>query len=444
MRFLLSMFAVLVFACDAGAQICQCSYTGVPKLEIISRDSLGVQAETHSEDPTISANGELVAFRSKSSVLAGQYAAQYQIYAKNLCTGALDLVTSGIGGALGNKQSFLPVASPNGRYVAFLSFATNLTTENTYGHKQAFVADLYTGQIRLISKSLAGEGGDHNVIYEPTWSPDSTKIAFVDHASDLVPGDTNSDPDLFIYDVATDSLVSPTVGLPEIDSGDWIAQPWFVDNVKIAFRSNDFEELGAGVGPSSAQIIIYDLIMQVGTVVSTSSSGDWASSTANFPTVSADGNMVAWISESNNLVTDPYADIYVHAYHKNLATGVTQLASTSTIYGTNKFDTKMAAISPDGQKVAMELYAKTILTSYSSPADIVIKDIGTGGLVRVTEPVSGSALGGGAELRAASWSGNSNHLVFMSKISNLTNDDTYGSRWDVFLYSLNALSCPAP
>ncbi|SUS07443.1 hypothetical protein DF3PB_4390003 [uncultured Defluviicoccus sp.] len=86
--------------------------------------------------------------------------------------------------------------------MAFYSEAFNLLTGDTNNYPGVFVKTLATGAIELISTDAAGVEGDQ-ASFKPAFSPDGTKVAFGSYASNLVPGDTNGVGDIYVVTLAT-------------------------------------------------------------------------------------------------------------------------------------------------------------------------------------------------------------------------------------------------
>ena len=89
--------------------------------------------------------------------------------------------------------------SRDGRYVAFASDAPNLVPGDDNGIFDIFLKDLCTGEVTLVSADAAGHGGNAGS-GEPSVSPSGRYVAFVSGASNLVPGDTNDVWDAFLRD----------------------------------------------------------------------------------------------------------------------------------------------------------------------------------------------------------------------------------------------------
>ena len=105
---------------------------------------------------------------------------------------------SGTGG--GNGNSMLGQVSTNGQFVVFQSDASNLVPNDTNGVTDIFVRDLVAGTTTLVSVSTNG-GPANGASTDPVMTPDGRYVAFISSASNLVPGDTNGIPDVFVRDL---------------------------------------------------------------------------------------------------------------------------------------------------------------------------------------------------------------------------------------------------
>jgi TolB protein len=83
------------------------------------------------------------------------------------------------------SEGWRPVISADGRYVAFVSGATNLVAGDRNRSPDVFLADLKTGSIELVSRSATG-GSANGRSAAPALSADARFVAFQSEASDLV------------------------------------------------------------------------------------------------------------------------------------------------------------------------------------------------------------------------------------------------------------------
>ncbi|MBU6320788.1 MAG: flagellin, partial [Alphaproteobacteria bacterium] len=106
-----------------------------------------------------------------------------------------------VGGDSGN-----PFVSRDGRFVGFPSWATNLVAGDTNGYQDTFLKDLQTGVVTRISTDSFGQqpiGGSSN---SGRFSPDGSFLILTSNATNLVPGDTNGETDLFLKNLQTGEM----------------------------------------------------------------------------------------------------------------------------------------------------------------------------------------------------------------------------------------------
>ena len=284
-------------------------------VQLVSAAADGTQAKGNSYDPVFSPDGTRIAFYSSASnLVAGDTNNDYDVFIKNLQSQNVQLLSEGMGGTPANGNSYHPTFSPDGSKVAFESSATNLVPDDLTGSNDIFVEDPTTRAIQLVSTAADGTRANNNSA-NPVFSPDGTKVAFVSHATNLVPGDTNGFVDVFVKDLKTGAIqrVSTAAdGTQENGNADDTSKPVFSpDGTKIAFASNA-SNLVAGDTNGIEDIFVKDLTTGAIERVSTAAGGVQAEGTEGFtltnePVFSSDGTELAFTSGALNLVpgTDP-------------------------------------------------------------------------------------------------------------------------------------------
>ncbi|HVM95306.1 MAG TPA: MYXO-CTERM sorting domain-containing protein, partial [Candidatus Acidoferrales bacterium] len=169
-------------------------------IERASVNSQGEQANGPSETgggaPGISADGNFVVFFSDARNLdAADSSGQRNIYIRDRLNGTTRLVSHGLNGEPANGASQTPSVSSDGRFVVFQSLASNLVADDTNGRVDVFVADLTTGEIRLVSVTETGAAanGDSST---PQISSDGLSIVFQSSAQ-LTSDDTDNLVDIY-------------------------------------------------------------------------------------------------------------------------------------------------------------------------------------------------------------------------------------------------------
>jgi RHS repeat-associated protein len=360
-----------------------------------------------------------------------------------------------------------PQVSADGRFVAFASGADDLAPgvtdapPNTNGAGlNVYVRDLQTGVTRAASAPTGGTTTGDQPSFPPVLSADGGTVAFVSEADNLVRGDTNFAPDVFVRDLAAGatelaSRRSPLLPAAFPGAGRLLAAS--PDGRFVVFSSDS--QLGgadtfAGVVPGHSlyvpglavnpgNTVLYERDTQTGSVqpLSVQPDGKSAGTSADAAPVRADGRFVAFTSADTDL------DATVHApnggvYLRDLVTGVTHLLSrnpaTCAVAGAFSFDDAVA-VSADGRFIAFTSSAGNLVNGLTVPAgqsNLYLADRQAGTLTMVSRNAAGTAPGGGMTPESRyqpSFSGDGSKLVFVSDSSDLVPGvtDTNGGE-DVF------------
>ena len=183
--------SVLLFATPADGQ----------ETTRVSVDSSGAEGNSDSSDySSISADGQVVAFASgASNLVAGDTNGTYDIFVHDRVTGITERVSVDSSGAEGNDQSWSPSISADGQVVAFGSYASNLVAGDTNGTWDVFLHDRATGITERMSVDSSGTEGNSESWYSSI-SADGQIVAFGSIATNLVAGDTNGYSDVFVHE----------------------------------------------------------------------------------------------------------------------------------------------------------------------------------------------------------------------------------------------------
>ncbi len=165
----------------------------------------GTAADGGSNVPAMSADGRHVAFESSADNLSGEddnVAAD--IFVRDLQAGTTTLVSraAGAGGAGSDAGSFAPAISADGRHVAFESDADNLSGEDLNTARNVFARDLQAGTTTLVSRvGGPGGGGAFGASSAAAISADGRHVAFVSDAPNLSADDVNGVANVFVRDL---------------------------------------------------------------------------------------------------------------------------------------------------------------------------------------------------------------------------------------------------
>jgi len=179
--------------------------------ERVSISTAGDEADGRCAWPSISDDGRIVAFYSEARTLVadGTNGAPH-IFARDMLAGTTELVSVSSAGEQGSGGgSVMSSVSTDGRFVAFMSHATNLVPGDTNSQPDIFVRDRLAGTTERVSVSSAGEQSN-GYSESPCVSATGRFVGFTSDATTLVPGDTNGQYDIFVRDRGTDAVPPET------------------------------------------------------------------------------------------------------------------------------------------------------------------------------------------------------------------------------------------
>ncbi len=351
----------------------------------VSRHTNGTPGDRSSGQPDISADGRFVTFDSLASNLVdGDTNLTSDVFVHDRLTGETTRVSRHTNGTQGNGFSGASSISADGRFVAFMSWAGNISDGDgqictdhlgSYNCPDIFVHDRLTGQTTLVSRHTSGATGNEES-FHPSISADGRFVAFSSEASNLVNDDTNGLSDVFAHDRQTGQTTRvsrPTHGT-QGNGGSWHPEV-SADGRFVAFSSYDDGLVGDDTD-RIWDIFVHDRETGQTTLVSRHSDGTKGNGRSLVPSISADGGVVAFASEATNLVSGDlkaFSDIFVH----DRRTGQTTLVSrhTNGTQGNNASLTPSASAS--GRLVAFTSYASNLVDGdVNGYSDVFVHDRG--------------------------------------------------------------------
>ncbi|MDH5359007.1 MAG: PKD domain-containing protein [Gammaproteobacteria bacterium] len=270
-------------------------------IERISTDSNELQSPYLSRAPSVSADGRYVSFETMGPLLSGSSAGVFQIYRRDRSNGETHLVSGSSSGVAGNAHSSRSSISADGRYVLFYSRANNLVSGDSNGVHDVFLKDMQTGTLEVISTNSSGIPGNGDS-FEAAMSSDARFVAFTSMATNLIDSSITRQRHVYLRDRqnGTTRLVSKT------SSGVLANQPAFSpalsDDGRYIVYYSKASNLAAGVSGSTIQILLYDATSGNNVLLSKNANGTEGNDLSYSPSISADGNLIAFTSFANNLV----------------------------------------------------------------------------------------------------------------------------------------------
>lgn len=171
----------------------------------------GGQASGQSIDPEISEDGGLVVFTSSAfDLIADDANGAPDIFVRDLTAGTTTRISVSTSGGDADLESEDPTISGDGRFVAFSSRGTNLVPGDTNNVQDVFVRDRVAGTTTRVS--ISSTGGEANQLSRrPSLSRDGRFVSFVSSATNLVTGAVTafSGSQLFVRDTQAQTTTWP-------------------------------------------------------------------------------------------------------------------------------------------------------------------------------------------------------------------------------------------
>ncbi|WP_413612356.1 hypothetical protein [Bdellovibrio sp. HCB-110] len=401
------------------------------KVYIVSKSSAGQVGNRDSDGGSISFDGRYVAFTSSSTnLVSGDTNNSTDVYVHDRQTGITTRVSVDSSGAQGNGSSYDPSLSSDGRYVVFTSGSTNLVSGDTNAMQDIFVHDRQTGVTTRVSLDSSGVQGDGNS-YDASLSSDGRYVAFYSSSTNLVAGDSNSKDDIFVHDLQTGVTTRVSVdSFGAQGNGHSYFASLSSDGRYVTFYSGA-ANLVTGDTNADADVFIHDRQTGVTTRVSVDSSGAQANGPSYYPVLSSDGRYVAFYSSSTNLVagdTNAVYDIFVH----DRQTGATNRVSVDNAGVQGDSNSMFPSLSSDGRYVVFDSIASNFVSGDTNlHEDVFIHDREMGVTGRVSLDSSGGEASEAAYKPALNADGR--FVVFQSYDSSLVPGDMNGDG-DIFIH----------
>ena len=284
----------------------------------VSLGPLGVQGNSESDGPEISADGRWVAFDSiATNLIEGDTNGESDVFVYDRQTGTTTRVSVGSGGIEANAGSLMPAISADGRVIAFQSLASNLVSGDTNGMADTFVHDRQTGITTRVNVGPGGVEANGWSFWQPAISADGSRVAFQSAASNLVPSDLNAADDVFVHDRGAGITVLASLGPGEVTGDRRSEYPALSADGRWVVFNSPSTNLVAGDTNNVDDVFAHDLLARATTRVSVAPGGADGNMGSSSQAVSANGRWIAFASAASNLVavdTNGSDDVFVHDF----------------------------------------------------------------------------------------------------------------------------------
>ena len=387
--------------------------------------------------PALSADGRVVAFSADAVITPDDQNNEDDVYVYDRTTATLERPNVVV---RSDARSQAAAVSSDGRWVAFVSDASNLVPGDTNGGTDVFLLDTRSGalerasiasdgheaacvrDIAKLGEEVVGCQAAHDfcecllpAVFGAEVSDDGRFVAFVGSANNLVEGDVNQGSDVFVRDRTAGTTERVSVEDDGRDvSGITLKFSMSRDGRFVAFDKGSFYSFD-----SESRVYLRDRALgrteRIDTPIDV---GGFSTQYAFSPAVSADGRFVAFVN----------SDVLVH----DRQLGTDEVVSLAADGSRGNSSASSTAISDDGRIVAFASLSTNLVDGDTNDAsDVFVRDRSLGVTERVSVASDGSqGEGSSGEPRL---SGDGRYVWFQSTASNLVPDDTNGVP-DVFVH----------
>ena len=380
-----------------------------------------------SSSSTMTPDGRYVAFTSSANNLVAEDTNGIaDVFVRDMQLGVTKLVSVGATGTnafivLGGMvpESLLPVITPDGRYVSFMSTATNVVS-GLATRGELYLADLNNNTTVCVSSNAHQYIAGNLICYNNKLSDDGQTVGFQASTSNTAAVSTNGI--ILRHHVAT--------GLDDLVASNGVI-PFIYDRASTLDMTPDGRFIAfIGATNSGAGVFVWD--GQSGTTVLASADKNGGTPTradCDFPVLSPDGRFVTFVCDAANLTTNSVGSGY-HFYRRDLQAGTTELIDSGT-NGTAPSRNLLPGICPmsaDGRFVAFDCADSDLVTNDNNNAsDVFVRDFNAESteLISAHQPGFSSQTGvRGYANSGGSISADGRYLVFASSGAGLLNNYT--------------------
>jgi Tol biopolymer transport system component len=331
--------------------------------------TIAADAGRNRRSARVSLDGRFIAFASDARLDPADTNGVTDIYVLDRTASTITLESVDSDGAVANAECHLPDLSADGRYLVFVSSATNLDRRAHEGPwPNVFLRDRLRGVTRMISVTSAGEAAN-GPSGEPVISADARTIAYTSWATNLAPGpDANGAAmDVYVLDLATGSHSRASIssdGRQPI-GGASFGPSISGDGALIAFTSTaNFGATSPGCATpdtrpvSAARVYVRDNRRQTLSCIDGRVSESAGHRRSHSPSLSPDGKFVAFVFQAVSAADQGGHEsrIYLHDLERSITTLVSRTRAGASANG----DSTRPAVSAGGRFVVFESVASNL------------------------------------------------------------------------------------
>jgi hypothetical protein len=382
--------------------------------------------------PVVSSNGRFVVFTSKARLSPLDSVDIEDVYLRDLLTDQVELISVNPDGSQTVSNSYAGAVSADGRFVVFASLSNSLVAGDTNNTFDVFLRDRQLKKTERVSINSAGQQSTKSSPSnaqnprEMDVSDDGRYVAFSTRAPELgATGDVTTN--VVVRDRQTGATQSVNLSSAGVPGNRQALEVSMSPNGRYVAFNSQSSNLAPDNNGSTGDVFVRDRTLGTTTLVSKRSDGTQSFNVSFAPSISDDGNKVAFISRGDLTPGDltTVDDVFV----RTVSAGTTTKISTGIGGGEADQHALHPVISGNGTTVAWQSLSGEYVTGGGNGKVHVFKRVGSNPISRESVTTNG-ALGNGDSARP-SLSGNGKVLVFDSSSSNLVTGDT--GNHDIFV-----------
>jgi len=353
----------------------------------------------------------------------------------------IEKISNGIGGQQANGRSELPATNGDGSVIVFKSLASNLIAADNNGKIDVFLFDRVTGVIERVPIRPDTQSDPQEESFPPVVSDDGRFVAFGSAARNLVRGDFNLFPDAYRYDRADGSMLNLSLVIDSNNEGllggrvPDLPASISADGRFVAFTSASAHLAGVDANETH-DVFVYDTNSATIELITSTSLGTTSERAANALSgagvISPEGRYVVFCSEATNLTVGSPRDV-ANIFRRDRETRTTQQIA-SLAKGNCLQREYMVSVSEDARVVAFVTSLGIDGGDTNQLLDVYVWYADDDRIELVSRATTGAAGNGSSAFPGISRDGR--FVTFQSTANNLTDVPDTNNKADIFVADL--------